>query len=116
MGNFRGKNNFAVFADFIYYKAEDIATEKQVSIRSHRIDIATGGGANSHRNDIDTGGGTNSHRNDIDTGGGTNSHKSDIDTGLTEVVLIVTEAIMGLAMVLITACNPVATLYINDTS
>ena len=34
--------------------ADDIATEKQVSIRSHRNDIATGGGTNSHRNDIAT--------------------------------------------------------------
>ena len=55
---------------------DDIATEKQVSIRSHRNDIATGGG----------GGGTNSHRNDIATGGGTNSHRSDIDTGVDSII------------------------------
>ena len=35
--------------------ADDIATKKQVSIRSHRNDIATGGGNNSHKNDIATG-------------------------------------------------------------
>ena len=33
--------------------ADDIATEKQVSMRSHKNDIATGGGTN--RSDIDTG-------------------------------------------------------------
>ena len=36
----------------------------QVSIRSQRNDVATGGGTNSHRN-VD---GNNSHRSDIDTG------------------------------------------------
>ena len=66
--------------------ADDIATEKQVSIRSHRNDIATGDGNNSHKNDIATGGGTNSHRNDIATGGGNNSHRSDIDTGVDSII------------------------------
>jgi len=31
--------------------------QKQVSIRSHRSDITTGGGTNSHRSDIASGGG-----------------------------------------------------------
>ena len=36
--------------------AKDIDTKKQVSLRSHRSDIATGGGNNSHRSDIVTSG------------------------------------------------------------
>ena len=35
---------------------DDITTKKQVSIRSHRNDIATSGGKNSHKNDIATSG------------------------------------------------------------
>ena len=52
--------------------------KKQVSIRSHRNDIAPGGGNNSHKNDIATGGGNNSHRSDIDTG--VDPHAEEIAT------------------------------------
>ena len=34
--------------------AEDIDTKKEVSLRSHRSDITTGGGNNSYRSDIAT--------------------------------------------------------------
>ena len=66
----------------LFSKADDIATKIQASVRSHRNDIATGGGNNSHKNDIATGSGTNSHRNDIATNGGNNSHRSVVDTGV----------------------------------
>ena len=63
-----------ILATMNYDMANDIATEKQVSIKSHRNDIATGGGNNIATKMI------------LPPGGGTNSHRSDIDTGVDSII------------------------------
>jgi len=52
---FLSQNSFLTTTAKCSFKAEDITTEKQVSLRATcRSDITTGGGTNSHRSDIAT--------------------------------------------------------------